>query len=73
VTSAKLDLLIYPFKQGFKRMRIAKNYGDQPPPGARLVVGVWFEDESNAVLEAADGNCLSLETLIEEVLVPRLQ
>ena len=73
VTSAKLDLLVYPFRQGVKRMRIAKNYGEQPTPGARLVVGLWFEDESNAALEAADGNCLSLETLIEEVLVPRLQ
>jgi hypothetical protein len=73
VTSAKLDLLVYPFKNGIKRMRVAKNYGDQPAPGARFVVGLWFDDDSKVVLEAADGNCLPLETLLEEVLVPRLQ
>jgi len=71
--SENLDLLVYPFKQGIRRMRIAKNYGDQPRPSSRSAVGLWFDEESKAVIEAADGNCIPLETLLEEVLIPRLR
>jgi hypothetical protein len=73
LTSGSLDLFIYPFKDGIRRMRIAKNYGDQPDPGSRFAVALWFDEDSKVVIEAAAGNCISLETLLEEVLVPRLQ
>jgi len=70
--SPKLDLTIFPFKTGIRRMRVAKNYDENPGPGSRLVVALWFGDDSNAVLEAADANCVALGTLIEEVVVPSL-
>jgi len=72
MTSPNLDMLIFPFKNGIRRMRIARNYGDQPSPGSRFAVGLWFDEESKAVIEASDGNCIPLETLLEEVLMPRL-
>jgi hypothetical protein len=72
VLAGNLDLSIYTLHNGVRRMRIAKNYTDQPVRGSRLVVGLWFDEESKALIEAADGNCISLETLLEEVLIPRL-
>lgn len=73
VMSAHLDLLVYPFRNGVHRLRVVRNYDDQPSPGSRLVVGLWFDEQTKVALEAGDGNCLPLETLLEEVLIPHLQ
>lgn len=73
LSSPQLDLLVFPFEHGIKRMRIGRNYRQRPQIGAKLAVALWFDDESKGVLEASDANCVPLETLIKEVLVPKLR
>jgi hypothetical protein len=41
--------------------------------GSKIAVGLWFDDESEGVIEASDANCVPLETLLTEVLIPKLQ
>lgn len=71
--SAQLDLETHFFAGGPKRLRVAKNFREDPAPGSRMAVAIWFDDGSNAVLEASDANCGPLETLLKEVLLPMLQ
>jgi len=71
--SQQMDLLIFPFRAGIRRMRIARNYDKKPQVGSKIVVALWFEDESKGVIEASDANCTPLETLLTEVLIPKLQ
>jgi hypothetical protein len=69
---AQLDLETHALTAGPKRLRVAKNFRDAPGPGSRMAVALWFEDGSNAVLEASEANCVALETLLKEVLLPTL-
>lgn len=69
----QLDLETHAFAGGPKRLRVAKNYRQDPTRGSRMAVAVWFEDGSQGVLEASDANCVPLETLLKEVLLPMLQ
>ena len=55
-----------------RRCLVAKNFRDAPGAGSRMAVALWFEDGSNAVLEASEANCMALETLLKEVLLPTL-
>lgn len=70
---AQLDLETHALADGPKRLRVAKNFRDAPGSGSRMAVALWFADGSNAVLEASEGNCVPLETLLKEVLLPMLQ
>jgi len=73
LAASHMDLLIFPFQTGIKRMRIARNYSGRPEVGSKLAVALWFQDDSKGVLDATDVNCVALETLIREVLTPKLQ
>ena len=71
--SVQLDLETHSFSGGPKRLRVAKNFRDAPGPGSRMAVAIWFADGSHAVLEASDANCVPLETVLKEILLPMLQ
>jgi hypothetical protein len=71
--SEQMDVLIFPFKAGLRRIRITKNYDQKSQVGSKIAVGLWFDDESEGVIEASDANCVPLETLLTEVLIPKLQ
>ena len=73
LTGAQLDLEMHVLTAGPKRLRVAKNFRDAPGTGSRMAVALWFDDGSNAVLEASEANCVPLETLLKEVLLPILQ
>ena len=70
---AQLDLETHAFSGGPKRLRVAKNFTDNPGAGSRMAVAIWFDDGANAVIEASEANCGPLETLLKEILLPMLQ